>query len=360
MTSIKVSVIIPVYNAELFLKDCIESLISQTLQECEFIFINDGSSDTSQQIIEKYQKTDDRIVLINQENKGISGARNTGIEVSKGAYIGFLDNDDYVKNTMFEVLYCKAIKENLDIVVSKTILGRDNKYIIKDAVFPIEKKYDQNFIQGNIIPSLLKEEDLFAVWNKIYKRSLVFTKCVRFPNSRVIEEDNMFNLQAFNCAINVMFIDYSGYFYREVATSESRRTIENNYFDKALQKFHFDYKQEYNLLIDYSELEKLKAIRFIQRVCYLVFKCATTETNFKNKFNYIKKMVFHPEVIDMSSRYKVEILLNKGIYETLVLKIINAQSIIGLYLLVVGIKFMYHPNLSEIIRKLNTFKLNKH
>lgn len=353
MTQIKVSVIIPVYNAEEFLADCIQSLISQTLQECEFIFVNDGSVDSSQQIIEQFQKKDHRIILINQENKGISGARNTGVEASKGAYIGFIDNDDYVKETMFETLYNNAIKNDFDIVVSKTILGRDGKYIIKQAVFPVENIYDQEFIQRNIIPSLLREEDLFAVWNKIYKRSLVFQNHVRFPKTRVIEEDNMFNIQAFNKASKVIFIDYSGYFYREVATSESRKTIENDYFEKALQKFHFDYKKEYNLSITYQELEKLKAIRFIQRVCYLVYKCALAETSFDKKSDYIKNMVFHPTVFSLSNQYRNEILYNKGKYEFLVLNIIKNKSIVGLYLLVLSIKTFYHPKISETIRFLN-------
>lgn len=356
MIEIKVSVIIPVYNAERFLADCIQSLIDQTLQECEFIFINDGSSDESQKIIEKYQEADDRIILINQENKGISGARNTGIEASKGAYIGFLDNDDFVKETMFETLYDKAIRDDLDIVVSKTILGRDRKYIIKEAVFPTEKMYHQDYIQKNIIPSLLREEDLFAVWNKIYKRSLVFQFNVRFPETRVIEEDNLFNIQAFNKASKVIFIDYSGYFYREVTTSESRRTIENDYFGKALQKFYLDYKKEYDLSINYQELEKLKAIRFVQRVCYLVYKCATAETSFNSKFSYIKNMVFHPTVFELSNQYNNEILFNKGIYEFLVLKTIKNRSIVSLYLLVLAIKLVYHPKISEIIRSLNNCK----
>ncbi|MFE3872326.1 glycosyltransferase [Flavobacterium sp. ZS1P70] len=357
MTQIKVSVIIPVYNAEKFLVDCIQSLLNQTLQECEFIFVNDGSSDSSQQIIEKFRGKDARIVLINQENKGISSARNIGIEVSKGEYVGFLDNDDYVKETMFETLYNNAIKNNLDIVVSKTILGRDHKYIIKDAVFPTEKIYHQDFIQKYIITSLLREEDLFAVWNKIYKRSLVFQKEVRFPNSRVIEEDNMFNIQAFNQASKVIFLDYSGYFYREVTTSESRKTIENDYFDKALQKLLFDYKKEYNLSVTYQELEKLKAIRFIHRVCYLIYKCTTAKTSFSKKINYIRKMVFHPTVFSLSNQYRDEILYNKGKYEFLVLKIIKNKSIVGLYLLVLTIKMVYHPKISETIRFLNRSKV---
>jgi len=353
MIELKISVIIPVYNAKDFLRDCIQSLLNQTLQECEFIFVNDGSTDNSKEIIEKYQKQDSRIVLINQENQGISGARNTGVEASKGMFIGFLDNDDFVKQDMFEKLYLNALEFNVDIVVSKTILGRDGKYIIKDSIFPINKIYNQDFIQSNIIPNLLRVEDLFAVWNKIYKRSLVITNNIRFPEGRVIEEDNMFNIQAFNKADKTIFIDYSGYYYREVATSKSRLTIENDYFTKALQKYHFDYKKEYNLSISYAEMEKLKAVRFIQRVCYLIYKCAVDKSSFKINYQYIHKMVINSEVYSLSNKYKNEILLNKGKYESVVLKIIKKKSSIGLYILVLAIRIFYRPKISEFIRYIN-------
>jgi glycosyltransferase involved in cell wall biosynthesis len=273
MNPIKVSIIVPVYNAKDFLRDCIESLLNQTLADCEFIFVDDGSVDNSAEIVREYQKTDNRIILINQINKGISEARNSGIAVAKGEYIGFLDNDDFVKNDMFACLYETAEKDDLDIVISKTILGRDGKYIIKDSVFNEGIFYGQEFIQSKILPSLLRVEDLFAVWNKLYKRSFVNLNNIHFPKNRVIEEDNMFNIQAFNKAQKVLFIDYAGYYYREVANSKSRLTIENDYFSKALEKYHFDYKNEYKLTISDIEIEKLKAIRFIQRVFYLVYKC---------------------------------------------------------------------------------------
>ncbi|MCD0464370.1 glycosyltransferase [Flavobacterium sp. ENC] len=358
MNSIKVSVIIPVYNGEAFLQDCIESLINQTLIACEFIFVNDGSTDNGMGIIGEYQKKDSRIIVINQVNKGISEARNAGIAAAKGEYIGFLDNDDFVKNDMFERLYETAQKDDLDIVVSKTILGRDGKYIIKDSVFDAGILYGQPFIQAEIIPNLLRTEDLFAVWNKIYKRSFVEVNNIHFPKNRVIEEDNMFNIQAFHKAENVLFMDYAGYYYREVATSKSRLTIENDYFSKALEKYYFDYKKEYNLTLSDIEIEELKAVRFIQRVFYLVYKCGVTKTSFKAKFKYVKRMVFHPDVYETAKKYHQEVIADKGIYEKIVLKVIIKKSSMLLFFLMLSIRVGYHPMISETIRKLNKLTKN--
>ncbi len=357
MGVIKVSVVIPVYNAKDYLHECINSALNQTLNACEFIFVNDGSTDNSLEIIESYQKKDNRIKLINQQNKGISEARNAGIEFATGEYIGFLDNDDFLKNDFLENLYTKAVEYDLDILVSKTILGRDGKYIIKDSGFDTNILLNHEFIQDSIIPNLLKVEDLFAVWNKIYKRTFVKLNAIRFPKNRVIEEDNMFNIQAFNKAEKVMFIDYAGYYYRDVADSKSRQTLENDYFSKALEKYYFDYKKEYNLKISDVEFEKLKAVRFIQRVFYLVYKCSVLNVPFQTKRDYIRHMVFHGKVYELSKKYTQEILDGKGLFEKAVLKIIINKSSNLLTLLILSIQIGYHPSISESIRKLN--KLTK-
>lgn len=359
MNPIKVSIIIPVYNAKDFLDDCIKSLLNQTLNSCEFIFVDDGSTDNSAEIIDEYKIKDNRIILISQSNKGISEARNSGIAVAKGEYIGFVDNDDFVKNNMFECLYEIAQKNDLDIVISKTILGRDGKYIIKDSVFEVGVLFGQEFIQSKILPSLLRTEDLFAVWNKIYKRSFVNLNNIHFPQNRMIEEDNMFNIQAFNRAQKVLFIDFAGYYYREVANSKSRLTIENDYFSKALEKYYFDYKYECKLTISDFEIERLKSIRFIQRVFYLIYKCSVSKVSFNTKFNYIKKMSFHPKVYEIAKKFNQEVIADKGIYEKIALKIIIKKSSVFLFFLILGIKLCYHPALSETIRKLNKISKNK-
>ncbi|MHC0444412.1 glycosyltransferase family 2 protein [Flavobacterium sp. 3-218] len=358
MTPIKISVIVPVYNAKDYLHDCIKSVLNQTLSECEYIFINDGSTDNSFEIIEAYQKQDNRIKLINQENKGISEARNTGIEIALGKYIGFLDNDDFLKNDFLEKLYKNATENDLDIIVSKTILGRDSKYIVKDNGFDINVVFNQDFIQDKIIPNLLRVEDLFAVWNKIYKRTFINTNNIRFPKNKVIEEDNMFNIQAFNKASKVSFIDYAGYYYRDVADSKSRQILENDYFSKALEKYQFDYKQEYNLKISDVDLEKFKAIRLVQRVFYLVYKCSVLKIPFQTKKDYIINMVFHDKIYNLSKKYTEEILKDKGLFESMILKVIINKSGFLLVLLILGIQVGYHPRISETIRKINKLTKN--
>ena len=112
----KVSVIIPVYNAEKYLNDCLDSIVNQTLQEIEILCINDGSTDSSQSILDEYAKQDERIFVVTQENSGTSSAYNKGLSRAKGRYIYIIDNDDMLDGVALEELYEMAERENLDIL----------------------------------------------------------------------------------------------------------------------------------------------------------------------------------------------------------------------------------------------------
>lgn len=350
----KVSVIIPVYNAESYLHDCINSLLAQTLKECEFIFINDGSTDRSLNILEQYQAKDNRIIVINQDNCGISRARNRGLNVSRGEYIGFCDNDDVVRNTMFATLYSAAKKFESDIVISKTIFGRDGKEIIKAAPFNVDLRFEIEDIKKQLIPNLLATEDLFAVWNKLYSADLIQKFAVKFPENRDIEEDSMFNFSAFSNSVSAVFLDYAGYHFREHQASESRRLFDKDYFKLALERFNFDYKKAFNLQLENSEVERLKAIRLVNRVFFLSFTYSITKNvGFDRKFEEISKMIFHPEIKNIFNKFSPEILTNAGKYEKLIFTVVKNPSRIKLQLIIFLVSTIYSPKLSELLRYIN-------
>ena len=113
----KISIVVPVYNVEKYLSKCLESLISQTLADIEIICINDGSTDKSLEILENYASKDNRVKIINQENQGVSTARNNGLACANGEYVTFVDSDDWLESNSCEELYNKAIQTNSDIVL---------------------------------------------------------------------------------------------------------------------------------------------------------------------------------------------------------------------------------------------------
>ena len=163
---IKVSIIVPVYNMEKYVRQCLESLCQQKMRDVEFLIINDGSTDNSEKIINEMQKQDRRIKIFNKENGGISSARNYGIKKSLGEYICFVDCDDYIRADYVEKLYKSAVKENADIVVCDYY----KKY--EDS----NKICVENVVQFETTNLLNRKDLLFnincAPWNKIYKKSL--------------------------------------------------------------------------------------------------------------------------------------------------------------------------------------------
>lgn len=161
---LKLSVIVPVYNVEQYLEQCLESLINQTIDKYEIIIVNDGSKDNSQKIIDKYQKLyPNKIKSYIKPNGGLSDARNFGLKYAKGEYIAFLDSDDYVDLNMYELMYNKAKTQNFDIVACNV------KYVYETKSFLCDSKiYSDLFDQNEIKKQML---DIYpAVWNKIYKR----------------------------------------------------------------------------------------------------------------------------------------------------------------------------------------------
>ena len=165
----KVSVIVPVYNVEKYLEKCINSLIKQTLQDIEIIFIDDGSTDNSKKIIDKYMLNySERIKYLYKENGGLSSARNYGIPYAKGEYIAFLDSDDYIEPIMYEEMYNVAKKENSDMVECDFIWE-----------YPDKQKYDCGQIYNDKKEAL--EKARVVAWNKLIKREILEKEKIEFP-----------------------------------------------------------------------------------------------------------------------------------------------------------------------------------
>lgn len=325
---VKVSVIIPVYNAENFLGECIESLLAQTLKECEFIFVNDGSKDRSEQIIHQYKEKDKRIILINQENQGVSCARNKGLETAVGEYIGFVDADDFVKAGMFEMLYNIAKQGDLDTVVSDFESEVGNKYSRHSYSFPKNTKLNKDYINEVILPYLLEEEDLNTACNKLYKRKILLDETIRFPENMAIGEDGLFNLKFFNKANTLIYADYSGYFYRNVLGSATRNHKHTNLFQKAIEIYK---RQELTTFIDIFGKEKVqqcKSKKLIKSImAYLYQFAALPDTSFHLRYKYIKSMINHELVRESLLHYSP-----KGRYERVVIKMMKSRLTLGLIL----------------------------
>ena len=177
-----ISIIVPVYKVERFVRKCIDSILNQTFKDIEIILVDDGSPDNCGQICDDYAKTDKRIRVIHKQNGGLSDARNAGIDIARGEYIAFVDSDDYISPNMYKCLYELIEKNNADIAVCRSVLVNENE----DARFEnsgIGKKMDNEQALHEMIC-----KRLFTVnaWNKLYKTALF--KDIRYPVGMLYED----------------------------------------------------------------------------------------------------------------------------------------------------------------------------
>ncbi|AIQ11458.1 glycosyl transferase family 2 [Paenibacillus durus] len=327
-----VSVIIPVFNAEPYLAECIRSLQAQTLTECEFIFVNDGSVDGSRAIIEAAMRDDLRIRLINQENQGVSMARNRGLAIATGEYVGFVDADDYIESDMYSTLYGLAALEGCDAVVSNLESEIDGRPVVTRYPFDQGRLLDREFIQTEILPHFLKCDDLNTSVNKIYKRSVIFGHSIKFPEKVALGEDALFNIHFFARAASMRYIDYTGYHYREVQGSATRNILEKDYFGQALRIYHTEPPGIYREILSEPLIKRLKAIRFIKTAmaCIYIYLKPSKTVKFSQRYRYISQLINNPHVREALPLYCEAEFGQLGRFEKATIMMIRTRLTLGL------------------------------
>ena len=233
---IDISIIVPIYNSEKYLKKCLHSLINQTKSELEFILVNDGSFDNSEKIIKSYQ--DSRIKYYKNKNQGIGKTRNFGINKASGKYLMFIDSDDYIEKDTCEILYKKAQEDNLDLVVCDFYREYENGKLIT------EKLEDFTNTTLKQTPKLINIVNM-SPWNKLYKTELIKKNNIKF-NEKLKYEDTPFVFETLDKANKIGKINQSLNHY--VIHNNSETTIR----DKRI----FDILQIIKIIREYSKEKK--------------------------------------------------------------------------------------------------------
>lgn len=212
----KITVIVPVYNVENYLRKCLDSIIAQTYKNIEIIVVNDGSTDASGQICQEYTQIDNRIVYIEKENGGLSEARNVGLDKMTGSYVTFIDSDDWAELDYVEILYKKIIEYQADISVGNYYSYNEDEetyyfHIYGDSYY--EKVYDNISIFENLYESQeMKSFALISAWGKLYKAKLF--DYLRFEKDK-LGEDGYFNQKMYLSVNKVVYLNKGLYAYRQ-------------------------------------------------------------------------------------------------------------------------------------------------
>ncbi len=213
-SGLKISIIIPVYNSELYLREWLDSVVNQTLKELQILCINDGSTDGSLEILREYEKNDPRVIVIGQENQGVSAARNTGLEValqSDAEYITFVDSDDYLNLDTYEIAYKDATEYDIDILNFGWKSFPQETHWDKYKSSPKEKFFENDSIEAWLYCGVGANVNL---WNKLYRRKFLQAVETRFREDLICASDYCFNALVFPQAKRVRFIPTKLYNYR--------------------------------------------------------------------------------------------------------------------------------------------------
>lgn len=243
-SDIMVSVIVPVYNSEMYLKRCIESICSQTHKVLQILLINDGSTDSSGLICETYAAIDGRIECFEKENGGVSSARNLGLRKVRGEFIVFVDSDDYIDEHMIERIVARAIDSNADLLIHGLVHEIENSKLVsitKCKEFLAQKEFDK---MDALV--YLQNCGLFGyACNKIYRSSLILSHHITYPEDVSLYEDLLFNIECFRyskvvCGMNLMMYHYV---QRSGSLSSSYNKEHMLFTEKVLKSFSVTLKE---------------------------------------------------------------------------------------------------------------------
>lgn len=336
-----VSVIIPVYNVEKYIRQCLDSVIDQTFTNFEVILVDDGSTDRSGDICDEYSKRDTRFKAIHKMNGGSSSARNIGIDASLGECIYFLDSDDWIEKETLEVLLLNMGKNSRSIVICG--------YAISDGSSVISKTKQEFFTNDSkqIINRFIRKEYSYSVWNKLYCRKLIKENRIYFPTRIKYGEDQSFNLIYLSYCDNSIVISQSLYNYRI-----RKGSITNNFSIDSLEH----YKASEDLIIKafkennkYEEYKELIAAHYIYvfndffgsifRINnlsitkkYLIFKDIFIDFNKKgfHKIKFIKYLIEKKKIIGIIFKLGLPSLLM--LFYQIHYYIIQIKRKLGVYL----------------------------
>ncbi|MCB0742954.1 MAG: glycosyltransferase [Ignavibacteriae bacterium] len=294
-----VSIIVPVYNVENYLKQCVESLINQTLENIEIILVNDGSIDNSGIICNDFAKEDDRIIVIHQKNEGLSSARNSGTKIAKAKYITYIDADDWFEPQTIETAYKLAEEKQVDVVFWQMIKEYYNKSIKVSGAFGKNILFEGDDLKNlhrRICGPIDKEmnkpqliDSFISAWGKLYKLAVIKQHNLKFVDTKILgSEDIFFNFQYFGVIDKAYYLNEHLIHYRKDNLASLTKTHGSTLFPRFLKLFKYLENE-----IRKNKLDEKYNTALNNRVCISMMNIGLSETsprNSKGAFKQIKSL----------------------------------------------------------------------
>lgn len=316
-----ITIIVPVYNVEKYIKKCIDSILHQTYKNLEIILVDDESPDNCGTICDEYTQKDYRVRVIHKKNGGLSDARNIGLKIANGKYIGFIDSDDYIKRNMIQDLYNLLKEKNADIsICAYELLNEDEKPKANKS----GKIYSFDSIEA--IRELLMSKLITShCWNKLYKKEL--WENIEFPIGRKFEDIAVMHL-IFEKAKRIVYKDEIGYYYIKRNNSIMKNVNESLVNDLRAMSIARENYIKKNVIQNnkYAEISEVKRIKMCYDYIILgklekLYNSTEYIKDYKKLKKYMRKYKFKAINTQISFRKKVELCvlyLNRNLYKLIV------------------------------------------
>lgn len=335
-----ISIIVPVYNAELYIGECLNSLINQSYCNLQIILVNDGSTDKSGEICDKFAKTDSRIVVVHQNNSGVSAARNAGISVSTGEYVGFVDSDDTLPEYSISTLVNEMQEHDVDAVFGNFNMQFENGLLERKGRLKENNYLCKDLLSYMVDDGTLSGLTLGSVCGALYKTDIIKEKLLRFCENIKINEDGIFNFQYCIASRSIRYIQKPIYNYRQWKSSKNPNINQLiRLFSEATQILQEICKTEETTIEDFDIQLKCREL-----FCIFQESMAASRLKYKDAVSFYKK-IWNTQMI---SQYSENLNYSAmGKYKRFLWKLISRKS----YLIFYVVMHYGYPILKRYIRR---------
>lgn len=326
-----ISIIIPIYNAENYIDLCLRTIVNQVNDCIEIILVNDGSRDNSEEKCKYYCQNNKNIILINQENLGVSAARNAGLEVAKGKYIGFVDVDDTIEPNTIEVLLNEIKSIDVDLIIwgIKCTQYLKNGNIKKEIITHETKEFTINEFEENLY-KYLQNWYFNYTWNKLYKRAIIQNNNLKFNEDMSTSEDLLFNSLYLRMCEKVKIINDILYNYRKISDNSITRKYHEGEYEMQ-KKAYDELINTLNINEKYNDLNKNILDDYYIKFAYnIIYNVSNKDFPISNK---IKNSTLKRIKSDVNLRIRLQENINKNNFNKIfyyTLRINNVLALIAL------------------------------
>lgn len=306
-----ISIIVPIYNVEVYLDECINSLLQQTYKNIEIILINDGSTDRSLEICYKYKALDNRIRVINKSNEGLGLTRNRGLDNITGKYVTFIDSDDYADNDLIKNLYKGIIENNADTCIAGFKRVNDAGEVLyleayENMVYTNEECINDLLVR--MLGSSPEKSDSIrmSVWNVLFSVDIIKKNGLKFVSEReIISEDIIFDIDYYQHVKKVALIDTAAYNYRVNESSLTNKYREDRFY-KSKILYNELYKRVNKIYRDLESTYRIQRLYFVYiKTCIHQENIKISGLSYKQAISNIKKICYDNQIQEIIKTYPI-------------------------------------------------------